>query len=257
VNEIMESLEVDHAVQINLDAELKRKAVKQAHEEFIRKSTQERKERLAEQQVKVKAEQTKKELEEKQNFFWENERQRFIRHRLMQIGDSITNINNSRSYVENKEERLDALVNEYRELKTEYLNIPCNVGKETFKLVLTFENVNGDRKLESRDAGQTWRLFEYYNGSMSPSGRKVIVKDSLPVQITGSFTTEYTKRFFPEFSIPTVTEIELLDADAPMPKTKKNSKAEPLRFTWYCPICKEPNAWNATECKHCHIKRKN
>ncbi len=91
---------------------------------------------------------------------------------------------------------------------------------------------------------------------MNQSIKKVVTKDNRPIQIKGSFSNDYTRRYFRDFEIPTIIELTLLTPNAPFSESNNHSKAEPLRFTCYCPICHEPNEWNATECKHCHIKRK-
>ena len=80
-------------------------------------------------------------------------------------------------------------------------------------------------------------------------------KECLPSKLKGYFHSDETRRYFPNFEIATETELFLIEPNAVIEQTKQN-KAEPLKFSWYCSVCKEPNAYDAKVCKWCGIKRK-
>jgi hypothetical protein len=195
---------------VNVEAAKKRQAISKANEEFHRMHEQRKQEQLAIEKMKAASEKASREALEKQTFGWESEKQKAIRYRLMQIGDSINNINGSSSYVEDKEERLFTLKTDYDELLKEYVSTPVEIGNETFKQILVFETEAGNKQLISKDGGKTYRLFEDCGGGLKTmSTKRVLSKDGVPIQIIGSFSTNYTRCFLKSYAIPTSVNIRV------------------------------------------------
>jgi hypothetical protein len=209
-----------------------------------------------EAEMKVKEEEARRKYEEQQSFYWETQRQRYIRYELQALGDNIASISNSSSYVVDAELKLNVLTQQYRELEKEYLSTPYKLPKETFKQVLVYENQNKDVRLESRDNGLTWQLYEIAsNGLMSKTAKKIEAKDGKPSTINGIFATDYVKQHFNGMAIPTRTPIELLE-DKPFEEPKVTPRSR-INFGWQCFACKEMNGDDkAMICKHCGAKRK-
>jgi hypothetical protein len=247
--------EINHAAQINADAERKRAETKQAREQFIKDSTEQRNQKLNEAEAKMIEEKNRRQFLEKQSLGWESLEQIQLRLRMLQLGDSIQNISSSSSYVPDKEKRLETLKEDYNKLKAEYLSIPYKIGKEVFRAVPTYISQDGAEKIEFN--GKNWVHYENSGaGIMGRTLKKIETdKDGLPSKLKGYFHSDETRRYFPDFDIPTETELILVEPNAVIEQPKTN-KAEPLKFSWQCDVCKTVNQYGTMKCSRCGLDRK-
>lgn len=249
------SNEIDYAKEINDRAEKTRKEVAEAHKLYVEREQQKREDKQRELNAKMEQEKDRKKFEEEQSFFYESPRQKQIRLRMRQIGDTVDNINSSSSYVEYAKERVELLLKEYRDLKEEYTKIPFNIGKQEFKEILHYETANGDKQLISKDGSKTFSLFEYQgNGVMAKSLKQVESLDGKPTKIHRTFATDYIKRFFRGLEMPTSITIELLDANGTFEKKQGNIPYR-LKFTWQCSQCHKINDDDESMVCSCGAKR--
>jgi hypothetical protein len=245
---------IDHAILINQEAEQRRREV-----EIARKMNIEEKIKKEANDAKLKeAEEKNKELREKQLeqqiFFGESERGREIRARLLQIGDSINNLSLHNSYIENREEKITNLMEEAKNLKTEYLSVPLDVGIETYRKIELYQSLDGERQLVSTDQGKSWKLRELGASGYHDTGRRVIVENNKPAKYEGYTTNEQISRYFGSAMIKTSIGINLVDKEPEKEATARQHQK--LMLSWKCEICDTMNQPDLTHCKRCQIIRK-
>jgi len=168
---------------------------------------------------------------------------------MMEIGDTINNINNSRSFVEYSDERKELLLKEYRELKDQYTKIPYVIGKLTFKPIPTFESQDGSQRIEFRNG--KWQLLEYTGaGLMAKSLKGIEAENDVPTKILSTYSTDYIRRYF-DVPMPMVINIEIADT-FPI----KGNPQYRLNFGFKCEKCQEQiNDSSLTACPKCGTVR--
>ena len=230
--------ELAEADKLYREKELERQ--KQKQQELLDKEEQEKRDR---------------EFREQQNFWYETPKQKSIRYRLMEIGDTVNNLNSNRSYIENREERIEVLLKEYRQLQEEYISQPYVIGTETFRQVPCYEDKNGTQRIEFKNG--KWILYDLDGlGNKTPSSKTIKVEDGTPKQILGMFTTSYMQRYFNGLGMPTIINLDLIDANDKFPEKKSNTVPYRPTIGWYCDICKAPNSDDkATKCNSCGATR--
>jgi len=249
----MSEIEIDHEALIKADIEAKKAETKRQVELNRETSIAKQQRLLNEAEQKMKDEQLQRQLLEQQHFGLETERQRFIRLEMQRLGDQINSVSSSSSYVVDSEFKLNILKEQYKALQQEYISTPFKLGKEEFRQVLVFESRNGDQRLESKDGGKSWSLIEVgANGYINKSIKKIEAKDNKPCTIKGIFTSDYIQRYFPNSSIPTITDIEIIE-NFEQPKITPRPR---INFGWYCVSCKQMNSDDKSmKCTFCGAKR--